>query len=131
MDSKIIAFLKKNHILTLALGEPYAASCFYCFDEEEQALLFASEESTHHMELIKRDPRVAGTIHLCEREIAKIQGVQFRGVVSGATQKQKECYFRHFPFAKVLKPKIWAIKLQWIKMTDNTLGFKTKIEWSI
>jgi len=81
------------------------------------------------MELIKRDSRVAGTIHLCEREIAKIQGVQFRGVVSGATQKQRECYFRHFPITRGMKPPIWAIKLNWIKMTDNTLGFKKKIIW--
>ena len=130
MDPRIKHFLKTNHILSLAAwaeSEVYAASCFYCY--KDQALIFASDDSTHHMQLILHNPQVSGTIHLCERTIAKIQGVQFKGEVMKATQEQERCYFQAFPIAKAMSPTIWAINLTWIKMTDNTFGFKKKIIW--
>lgn len=132
MQAKIVDFLRSNHILSLATcdGEPYAASCFYAFDEERLALLFASEEETRHMRQIATSPRVAGTIHLCERTVHKIQGVQFVGVVREADAQQRSRYLEAFPLARAMDPPIWAIWLEWVKMTDNTLGFKTKITWS-
>ncbi len=132
MQKNITQFLRNNHILSLATcdEEVYAASCFYCFDEESIALLFASDPHTHHMRQIARNPKVAGTIHVCERSVHKIQGVQFRGVVKEATKKQRERYLHAFPFAAVLQPVVWAIALEWVKMTDNTLGFKTKTIWT-
>ena len=133
MDSKIIAFLKEQHLLSLAVCDeegPYGASCFYAFDPEHIALIFASDPQTRHMQIIERDPRAAGTIHLCERTVAKIVGVQFRGRVHPATPEDKRLYLERFPYARAMRPTLWRIDLEWIKMTDNRLGFGTKIIWS-
>ena len=40
MDEKILKFIRKMHLLSLAVldeGKPYCASCFYAFDEENLA----------------------------------------------------------------------------------------------
>ena len=37
MDEKILKFIRKMHLLSLAVlddGKPYCASCFYAFDRE-------------------------------------------------------------------------------------------------
>ena len=107
----------------------YAASCFYCFDPTSLALVFASEESTTHMRHITADPHVAGTIAPCEIQLHKIQGVQFRGIVHPATPEQKSLYLQTFPIAKAIPTGFWSVRLAWVKMTDNTLGFKTKLLW--
>lgn len=83
------------------------------------------------MQQIKHSPRVSGTIALCEKKIHKIQGVQFIGDVREATQNECKQYFQAFPVAKALQSSYWAIDLLWVKMTDNTLGFKTKIVWGV
>ena len=130
MNEKIATFLKANHLLHLCVvyeGAAYGASCFYLYDDG--FLLFASNQSTNHMRGILSDPRVAGTIACCEQEIAKLRGVQFRGVVRKATKEQKKRYYRKYPLALSIGEPVWAIELEWIKMTDNRLGFGKKIEW--
>ncbi len=129
MDLKILNFLQSNHLLSLAVEGPYAANCFYAFDQNDLALIFASDKETHHMRQIAKNPTVSGTIALCEKKIHKIQGVQFLGNVREASIDQCRLYVNTFPIAKVMNPSIWALELVWVKMTDNTLGFKTKIEW--
>lgn len=125
-------FLQSNHILALATcdDEVYAASCFYVFDKDALALIFASDPQTHHMQQIAKNQKVAGAIHLCENKVHKIQGVQFKGVVCKASKEQESLYLDTFPLSRVMQPTLWAIELTWVKMTDNTLGFKTKITWS-
>ncbi|SMC08883.1 pyridoxamine 5'-phosphate oxidase family protein [Nitratiruptor tergarcus] len=133
MEKKIEKFLENNHLLTLATCteyNPYAANCFYAYDKEHKALIFASESHTHHMQDIYKNSKVAGTIALCEKEIIKIQGVQFIGIVESAAAEQKSLYYKRFPIALGIPSPLWAIHLQWIKMTDNTLGFKTKLIWT-
>ena len=132
MDRRIITFLRGNHVFSLAVTdgkEVYSASCFYVWDDEEIALIFASDPKTHHMRLALCNPFVAGTIHRCEERISKIQGIQFQGELLKATIQQSTIYYQRFPIAKAMVPSIWAIKLKWIKMTNNTLGFKKKIIW--
>ena len=83
------------------------------------------------MQQILRNAKVSGTIALCEKKIHKIQGVQFIGDVREAKESERKLYFRSYPVAKGMKSDYWAIDLVWVKMTDNTLGFKTKIVWGI
>ncbi len=133
MPEKIASFLANNHILSLATcsaTEPYAASCFYVYDAKEYALIFASDKETHHMQDIAKNPNVAGTIALCQEAVHTIQGVQFKGVVKEASKEQERLYLRRFVVAVAMQPILWALELSWVKMTDNTLGFKTKISWS-
>ncbi len=129
MDSKIVRFLERNHLLSLAVEGPYAANCFYVFDQKTLSLVFASDEETHHMKQISKNPIVAGTIALCEKRVHKIQGVQFLAKTVQASGEQEKLYLKTFPVAKAMKPTIWALRLEWVKMTDNTLGFKTKLVW--
>ena len=133
MPEKIASFLASNHILSLATcseSKPYAASCFYAYDAKEYALIFASSTTTHHMQLIAKNPNVAGTIALCEESLHTIQGVQLRGVVQKASKEQERRYLKRFPIAVAMQPTLWALRLSWVKMTDNRLGFKTKISWN-
>jgi len=132
MDESIIAFLRSQRVLSLAVcaGEVYAASCFYAFEEERFLLVFASDPKTKHMQLGFHNPQVAGTIYDPDVRVERIRGVQFQGVLREAGQKGKECYFQKFPFAAALKPSLWEVELEWVKMTDNRLGFGKKISWS-
>ena len=41
----------------------------------------------------------------------------------------KKLYFKAFPYALALSPKLWQIKVNYFKMTDNRLGFGKKIIW--
>jgi len=40
-----------------------------------------------------------------------------------------QLYYQKFPFAETMPAPIWGIKLDWVKVTDNTLGFGTKLIW--
>lgn len=130
IDPRIVKFLHSEHLLSLCVlldGVPYAASCFYAFDEQNLALLVASSSDSNHIKALQDSSQVAGTIALCTKIIGKIQGVQFRGTMSESDESG--IYFRRFPYALAMKPKIFKIDLEWIKFTDNTLGFGTKLVW--
>ncbi len=133
MQRKIASFLRSQTIFTLAThsaNEPYCASCFYAFDEEDIALIFASDPDTRHMREAINRPRCAGNVYLCTDNVAKIQGVQLLGKVRAADERQCRLYFEAFPIARTMRPKIWAFVIEWAKMTDNTLGFGHKISWT-
>ena len=132
MDANIIAFLRAQRVLTLAVcaGEVYAANCFYALEEESLSLVFASSPPTKHMRLALANPLVAGTIYDPDTQVGNICGVQFQGVLEKASKKSEKVYFKKFPFAVAMKPVLWQVRLEWVKMTDNSLGFGTKISWS-
>jgi uncharacterized protein YhbP (UPF0306 family) len=41
----------------------------------------------------------------------------------------KTAYLKKFPFAIAAKLDLWVLHLEYVKMTDNRLGFGRKIEW--
>ena len=133
MQKRIKDFLLSNHILTLATSAdnlPYVATCFYVFDEESIALVFASDAETRHLRQALANPNVAAAIHICTDKVGLIRGVQCKGRLLEATDQQKRCYFEAFPIAKAMAPSIWAMELDWVKMTDNRLGFGKKLTWT-
>ncbi len=133
MQRKIASFLRSQTIFTLATlsaDEPYCATCFYVYDDEAIALVFASDPDTRHMREAISHPRCAGSVYLCTSDVAKIQGVQLLGEVREADERQRQLYFDAFPMARAMRPKIWAFVIDWAKMTDNTLGFGHKISWT-
>ena len=136
MEKRIQKFIRENKVLTFCTSKdnvPYCASCFYAYDEENQLLIFSSENHTRHIEEAIENNQVAGTINTENKTVAKIQGIQFMGkFITPSTVQQKafySIYYKNFPFAKAMKAPIWAIELTWMKMTDNTLGFGKKLEW--
>ena len=132
MDEKILKFIRKMHLLSLAVlddGKPYCASCFYAFDEENFAFIVAGGEQSAHVKVFLAEPNVAGTVALDTKIVGKIEGVQFQGVMRKASASEREIYFKRFFYAKAMDPKIWSISLEKVKFTSNTLGFGKKIKW--
>lgn len=136
MDKKIIEYINKNKVLTIATSidnQPYCAICFYVFDEENKVLIFLSDDVTRHISEALKNKLMAGTITTKVTTVAKIQGIQFTGEFIDPNETQAvdfyEKYYSKFPFAKSKPSPIWGIKLFSIKMTNNILGFGKKLLW--
>lgn len=136
MNKKIIEFLDKNRNLTLATcidNKPYCANLFYAFETGKAWLIFKSDKKTIHIQQALLNQHVAGTISPDKLDIKKIQGVQFTGKMTVMTDSIKSAaeksYYKKYPFALAFKGELWVIQIDSIKMTDNTLGFGSKLTW--
>lgn len=133
LDSKIIKFIGRHHVLTLATideyGSPYCANAFYCFDKEREVVIFTSGLETQHATDMIRNPKVAASIVLETRIVGKIQGIQITGRAVRGDDEDQKCYISRFPFAAAAPLTLWRIELDFIKLTDNTLGFGKKLIW--
>jgi uncharacterized protein len=78
IDKRIIRFLHKHHVFTLATcskNEPWVCSCFYVYLEEENCIVFTSGAETRHVSELEHQPRVAGAIALETMIVGRIQGI--------------------------------------------------------
>jgi uncharacterized protein YhbP (UPF0306 family) len=135
-DTKILSFLKKHHVLTLATvsgDQPWVANCFYAFLEAEMAFVFTSGDETRHIREVIQNPKVAGNVVLETSIIGKIQGIQFSGTLvraeGEALSRVSSTYLRRFPFAALMDTTLWILSIKYLKMTDNRLGFGKKLIW--
>ena len=52
MEERIVKFIKRHHVLTLATvneaGMPYVANCFYAYDAKRNLFIFTSDDTTRH-----------------------------------------------------------------------------------
>jgi len=154
MEQKITRFLKRHHVLTLSTvsGQgSWTAHCFYAFIPDHQALVFTTDPETRHGSEMLQNPNVSGGIMLETKMIGKIRGIQLTGralplesIVTPAkagapslttnapllsTTKGRTAYLKRFPFALAVKLDLWILHIDYIKMTDNRLGFGKKLEW--
>mgnify|MGYP001142136810 CR=1 FL=1 len=84
-EKRIIRFLQKHHVLTIATtvnNEPWCANCFYVYMEKENSLIFTTDPHTRHGKEFLINRLVAGSVVLETKIIGKIRGIQFQGVVS-------------------------------------------------
>lgn len=132
----ISRYLKKQHVLSLCAGSApdlWCANCFYLFDPQGIALWMMTEADSRHGELMQRQPEVAGTINGQPKSVMLIKGVQYRGRIRQLAGEQealaRAAYCRRFPVAKKASAPLWEIRLDELKMTDNTLGFGKKWLW--
>lgn len=135
-DSKIIAFLKKHHVLTLATvsgDQPWVANCFYAFIEEQMVFVFTSGFETRHIQEVSLNNKVAGNVVLETSIVGKIQGIQFSGTLQLAKNEElvtaEKAYLKRFPFAALMDTTLWILQIDYLKMTDNRLGFGKKLIW--
>ena len=135
-DPKIITFFKKHHVLTLATvsgDQPWVANCFYAFMEEQMALVFTSGYETRHIQEVIRNKKVAGNVVLETGIVGKIQGIQFSGILipaeGEALKKASSAYLKRFPFSALMDTTLWILSIDYLKMTDNRLGFGKKLIW--
>lgn len=135
-EARILEFFKEHHVLTLATSvnnQAYCANCFYAYLEDENAFVFNSDESTKHIQDVRENDLVAGSIVLETKTIGKIQGSQLMGRLieadGDALKKAKKAYLKRFPYAILTSTKLWILDISFIKMTDNRLGFGKKLIW--
>lgn len=134
IDTKVYEFLSEHHLLTLATCKddlPYCANCFYAFEEKSFRFIISSDEKTKHMDCALHNPNIAGTIALETKEVGKIRGIQFTGIMKKATTKEKALYLKTYPFALAMNPTLWSLHVNYIKYTDNRLGFGKKLEYTL
>jgi len=136
IDQQIIHFLNDNHLLTLATSQnnkPYCCNLFYVYDQVSNQLIFSTETKTKHAQDFICNINVAGSIALETKEVSKIQGVQLLGTVlelKGERLKiAKAQYIKAFAYAEKMELHLWAMPLNFIKMTHNKLGFGKKLIW--
>ncbi len=132
----IARFIRENHVLSLATildRRPWAASCFYAFDEDGARLIILTEPSTLHGLAMHANQEVAGTIAGQPRVITDIQGIQFRAHASllsnDAAIDARQLYCRRHPAARLKPAPVWQLLLAELKFTDNSLVFGRKTLW--
>jgi len=129
-------YLKKQHVLSLCCAtadDLWCANCFYVFNEPTMALWLMTETHTRHGAMLLQQPRVAGTINGQPKSVLLIKGIQYTGdiaLLSGEAEiAAREAYCQRFPVARKASAPLWEIRLRELKMTDNKLGFGSKIAW--
>lgn len=136
IDRRIETFIKRHHVMTLSTisadGSPWCCQLFYAYMAASGVLVFSSSADTNHARQAVADGRVAGSILLESRIVGRLQGVQFTGVVEQCSDDREICrraYLKRFPYAAVMLDGLWRVRLDFLKYTDNTLGFGTKLMW--
>jgi glc operon protein GlcG len=129
-------FLHAMHVLSLATAQdaqPWAASCFYVFDEADVRLIILSERATRHGLGMAANERVAGSIAGQPRHISDIRGIQFAGrarlLVGEAGAIARGMYCNRHPAARLRPAPVWELRLDEIKLTDNSRIFGRKTHW--
>ena len=136
VDKRIVRFLKRHHVLTIATtvnGEPWCANCYYAYLGDENVFVFTTDPDTRHGQEFLKNSFVAGSVVLETKMIGKIRGVQFQGNVSEPQgtlfEKANTAYLKRFPVAVLMETHLWTVRPTILKMTDNRLGFGKKLIW--
>ena len=96
--------------------------------------IIKSDKETKHIQDALIQDNVAGTVFLDTKKVGIIKGIQFTGKLMKFNKdkiisKVKQLYYNKYPYAKLTSGDLWGISLNFIKMTDNKLGFGKKIIW--
>jgi uncharacterized protein len=139
IEERILEFIDNHHILTLAVSrdeKPWCATCFYVYLREQNLFVFTSNPDTKHISDIVETGNffAAGAVALETKMVGKIQGIQFTGMMRELKEdelaKCRRVYLKHFPVARLADLHLWGLEPDYIKLTDNRLGFGKKIIWT-
>ena len=134
LDDRIRRFLAHHHVLTLATvdsaGEAWCSNAFYALDARRARIIFASNGPTAHAAHMEAHCKVAASVVLETRIVGRVQGCQIRGTAIAGDEEARRCYLKRFPYAAAMGDiSLWAVEIDYIKLTDNTLGFGKKLVW--
>jgi uncharacterized protein YhbP (UPF0306 family) len=138
IEQRILGFIADHHVLTLAVSKdnvPYCAHCFYAYIPEKNLFIFTSDPETRHIRDAESSGnyRVTAGIALETKMVGKIRGLQLTGrlfIPEGSDLKAaRKTYLSRFPYAALMKLHLWALQPEFMKLTDNRLGFGTKLIW--
>lgn len=137
LHKRIRSLFRHHHVLSIATVSekgPWCASCFYAWDEENNTLVITTDTTTRHGSEFLANPSVAGTISLETWRVGRIRGLQFTGLIREPSGEElsraKKIYLRRFPYAALTDLHLWIIQPDYIKLTDNRLGFGHKEVWN-
>ena len=133
----IIEFVENQKCLSLCCikpnGLPYCFSCYFAFNYDEMLLYFKSSTDTNHIQHLKLNQNIAGTILPDKLTFLVVKGIQFDGnlILDDVIKlnKASKYYHKKYPFALAIPGEVWTIQIDSIKMTDSTKGFGTKLHW--
>ncbi len=136
IEERILEFIKAHHVLTLATAkdnQPYCCNCFYVYHPDNNCFVFSSDEDTKHIQDVRQNAQVGASIVLETKTVGKIQGLQITGTLKeaegDALKVYKKMYLKQFPYAILKSTKLWVLEVDFLKLTDNRLGFGKKIIW--
>ncbi|HSK13146.1 MAG TPA: pyridoxamine 5'-phosphate oxidase family protein [Phnomibacter sp.] len=137
IEQHISHFITRQTVASVACsdndGHLICFNCYYAYDEEQQLLVFKTSDNSLHMQYLRERPQLAGTILPDKLNKLKVRGLQFTGQLlyngESLAKNVSKLYYRRFPFAMAMEGNVYAIRLDRLKMTDNTLGFGTKLVW--
>jgi hypothetical protein len=137
---RIVAFLAEHHVLTLATardGAPWCAHAYYAYMEGRNRFVIASDPETRHMRelLDTAHRRAAWAVALETKIVGKVRGIQCAGrlvaLEGAALAEAKAAYLGRFPVARMMpRLDLWGLEPESLKLTDNRLGFGTKVLWN-
>lgn len=120
-------------MLTLATsdeGAPYCSNAFYCYDAERNLLIFTSDMATRHAQQMARNPCVAASVVLETKVVGRVQGLQLCGKAERGRRGGEAGHTSNgFPMPYWRTDPV-AIAPDFMKFTDNTLGFGKKLIWN-
>ena len=132
MHKKIQEIIDEESVLTICMcvnNKPYCANSFYAVDWENVRLVIIGDHTTKHLQMGEQNPLVSGTIYRVKSSM-HTEGIQFTGKISQThDKKDKELYFKRFPFARMAKTNFWVIDLHYIKCSLFNKGISKKYEW--
>ncbi len=137
IDNKITAFMEAQTCATIccidAAGMPWCFSCYFEWNDTEGLLYFKSSVDSRHASMLKENKAVAGTVLPDKLNKLLVQGVQFEGQVLDASSEQAKgaaaFYHKKNPLALAIAGETWTVQINYLKMTDSTLGFGKKTVW--
>lgn len=127
MNDHIREFITKQRVSSICCidqdDNPYCFSCFYSVNAEQGLLYFKTSPDSHHSQLIKEGPRVAGTINPDKLNPLNIQGIQFTGEILPAehmlAKNASRQYHKKYPIALAISGDVYTVRLDFIKMTER------------
>ncbi|WP_424406578.1 pyridoxamine 5'-phosphate oxidase family protein [Pasteurella sp. PK-2025] len=136
MQKRIVNFIKKHYLCSISCcdgNRPWSNAIYYVFDEKQECLIYITTDSTYHAQVMCQNPYVSGVIAMPTRFIPSLQGVQFTGIAKKLEGEEAEAALRFFKKSfshHMIDPlSVWAIDLEYIKLTDRSLGLYGKVEW--
>lgn len=137
MNKTISKFLQEQTCASICCidetGNPYCFSCFYAFEDAKGLLYFKSSANSHHAQLMKNNPFIAGTVLPDKLNKWFIKGIQFEANVLDKEQMRIKqdpgIYLKKHPLSHAIPGDIWVLQINKIKMTDSTMGVGKKIIW--
>jgi uncharacterized protein len=132
-------FFKENRVASVSFvddeGKPYCINCFFVFDAIHRVLIFKSSRNSFHERYVRSVKDVAGSVLPDKINYLKPVGIQFTGKTLSESEIKglgmEEIYYSRLPFGRMNPGYIWAIRPEYIKLTDSTALFGKKTIWNI